>query len=207
VTNWAQAERRVLVTALRDLGPDAPTACEGWATQEMAAHLYIRERRPDAAPGVVLPGPFARYAERTMASVLRVHSYDDIVAKIANGPPLPLRPADALINLFEFFVHAEDIRRPNAGRPRELPAEQEQAMWRRLRTTLRPMFRRAKGIRVEVTTPNGDRAAIGDGPTVELHAPVGELVLYAFNRKHLAQVAVTGDAGAADRLAQADLGP
>ena len=207
MTNWAQAERDVVVTALRDLGPDAPTACEGWATQEMAAHLYIRERRPDAAPGVILPGPFARYAERTMDTVLRVHSYDEIVDKIASGPPLLLRPTDAMINLFEFFVHAEDIRRPNGGAPRELAAEQEQAMWRRLRASLRPMFRRAKGIRVEMTTPSGDRAATGGGPTVELHAPVGELVLYAFNRKHIAQVKVTGDDAAAGRLAQAQLGP
>jgi uncharacterized protein (TIGR03085 family) len=207
VTNWAQVERQVLVESLRDLGPDAPTACEGWATKDMAAHLYVRERRLDAAPGVILPGPFASHTDRVMASVLRVHSYDDVVAKVSTGPPLPLRPFDAVINLFEFFVHAEDVRRLNGGTPRDLPTEQEQLMWRRLRPTLRPMARRTNGIQVEFVTSNGDRAVIGDGPEVRVQGPVGELVLYVYNRKTIADVTVTGDAAAVDRLAQAQLGP
>jgi uncharacterized protein (TIGR03085 family) len=207
VSNWAQAERRVVVDALRDLGPDATTACGGWDTKAMAAHLYVRERRPDAAPGVILPGPFASHTDRVMASVLRVHSYDEVVAKIEAGPPLPLRPFDAVMNLFEFFVHAEDVRRPNGGAPRDLPAEQERLMWRRLRPTLRPMLRRAKEIRVEFATTTGETAVIGQGPAVRVQAPVGELVLYAYNRKDIAEVTITGDTTAVDRLAHAQLGP
>lgn len=207
MTNWAQAERRVVVDALRELGPDAPTACEGWDTKEMAAHLYVRERRPDAAPGVILPGPFASHTDRVMASVLRVQSYDEVVTKIAAGPPLPLRLFDGVMNLFEFFVHAEDVRRPNGRTPRGLPVEQEQLMWRRLRAMLRPMYRRTKGIQVELVTPSGDRAVIGEGPVVQLQAPVGELVLYTYNRKGIADVTPTGAAEAIDRLAQAHLGP
>lgn len=33
-------------------GPDAPTLCEGWFTRDLAAHLWIREHRLDAAVGM-----------------------------------------------------------------------------------------------------------------------------------------------------------
>jgi uncharacterized protein (TIGR03085 family) len=206
VTNWAQSERRVLVDALRALGPDATTACGGWDTKAMAAHLYVRERRLDAAPGVILPGPFASHTDRVMASVLRVHSYDEVVTRVADGPPLALRPFDAVMNLFEFFVHTEDVRRPNGGGPRTLPTEQERVMWRRLRPTLRPMFRRAREIRVELATASGETAVVGQGPVVRVQGPVGELVLYAYNRKDIAEVTITGDTTAVDHLANAQLG-
>jgi uncharacterized protein (TIGR03085 family) len=208
VTEWAQGERRVLVSALRELGPDKPTACGGWTTADMAAHIYVRERRADAMPGVVVPGPFASHTDRVMASVLRVHDYDHLVDRIAAGPPLPLRPFDGLINLFEFFVHAEDVRRLNGYDARELPLEQEQVMWRRLRPMLRAMFRRAKDVQVEFVTTHGDRGVIrGSGPTVRLLGPVGDLVLYAYNRKDIADVSVTGDDDAVATVRAARLGP
>jgi uncharacterized protein (TIGR03085 family) len=207
VSGWAQQERGVLVEVLRELGPDAPTACVGWTTADMAAHVYVRERRIDATPGVVIPGPLARHTDRVMASVRRVHSYDHVVQRIANGPPLTWRPLDAAVNLFEFFVHAEDVRRVNEYDARTLPAEQNQAMWRRLRPMLRPMFRRARGIQIEFVTAHGDRGVIGTGPTVRLLAPVGDLVLFAYNRKTIADVAITGDADAISVLAATQLGP
>jgi uncharacterized protein (TIGR03085 family) len=208
VSDWAQGERRVLVKALRELGPDRPTACDGWTTADMAAHIYVRERRADAMPGVVVPGPFANHTDRVMASVLRVHDYDHLVDRIAAGPPLALRPLDGLINLFEFFVHAEDVRRLNGYAVRELPLEEEQAMWRRLRPMLRGMFRRARGVQVEFVTAHGDRGVIrGSGPTVRLLAPVGDLALYAYNRKGIADVTITGDPDAVALVEGARLGP
>ena len=44
----SQSERAALADLLEQLGPDRPTCCEGWATQDMAAHLVVRDRRPDA---------------------------------------------------------------------------------------------------------------------------------------------------------------
>jgi uncharacterized protein (TIGR03085 family) len=142
-----------------------------------------------------------------MASVLRVHPYDEVVQRVADGPPLPLRPLDEVINLSEFFVHHEDVRRANGHGPRELPAEMERLLWRRLRPMLRVMYRRASGVRVGFTTASGDRAAVGEGKSVALAGPVGELVLYSFDRKDIAQVTVTGDDEACAILAQAHLGP
>jgi hypothetical protein len=82
----------------------------------------------------------------------------------------------------------------------------EQLMWRRLRPILRLAFRKARGMQIEFVTTHGDRTVIGNGPTVRLLGPVGELVLYAYNRKSVAQVERTGDAAALARLDTADLG-
>jgi uncharacterized protein (TIGR03085 family) len=207
VGNWAKRERAELVELFRQLGPDAPTACTGWTTADLAAHLYVRERRPDAGPGVVVGGALGAHTERVMASVLRVHTFDDIVARIAAGPPLLWRPLDEQLNHFEYFVHHEDVRRCNGGGPRDLPVEQEAVIWERLRRSLRMSLRRARGIQVEVVAENGGRAVVGGkGPTVRLTGPVGDILLYTFNRKDIAQVEVTGDDEAVARLREARLG-
>lgn len=207
MTGWAQSERQVVVEALRELGPDAPVVPEGWTTADMAAHLYVRERRADAMPGVVLPGRLARHTDRVMASVLRVHTYDHIVDRIADGPPLALRTFDGLMNLFEYFVHAEDIRRANGMGPRDLSPEMEQVMWQRLRPLLRGMFRRVRRTQIEFVTEHGDRTVIGSGPTVRMLGPVGEIVLYAYDRKQIAAVSLTGDPDAIEAVQAARLGP
>lgn len=212
MTDWARSERAQLVDLLRRLGPDAPTACEGWTTADMAAHLYVRERRPDAGPGVVMGGPFAAHTDRVMASVLRVQSFDDVVARVASGPPLLWRPLDEQLNLFEYFVHHEDVRRANpaasdGGGPRDLPAELESVIWERLRRTLRLSLRKARGVQVEVVAEEGGRAVVGGrGPTVRITGPVGEILLYTFNRKDIAQVELSGDDEAVTSLREARLG-
>ncbi|MGH3682284.1 MAG: maleylpyruvate isomerase family mycothiol-dependent enzyme, partial [Natronosporangium sp.] len=68
--NYARAERLALCDLLTDLGPDQPTLCAGWTTRDLAAHLVARERRPLAAPGLILR-PLAGYTERVRQSVAR----------------------------------------------------------------------------------------------------------------------------------------
>ncbi len=60
---YARSEREALTELMSTLGPDAPTLNEGWTTRDLAAHLVVRERRPDAAAGIVVP-PLGGYAER-----------------------------------------------------------------------------------------------------------------------------------------------
>ena len=48
-------ERRELSDLFEELGPDAPTLCEGWTTEDLAAHLVVRERHPTAAGGILIP--------------------------------------------------------------------------------------------------------------------------------------------------------
>ena len=60
----ARAERQALCDTLLEIGPDAPTLCDPWLTRDLAAHLVIRERRPDAALGISVPA-LAGHTERT----------------------------------------------------------------------------------------------------------------------------------------------
>ena len=126
------------------------------------------------------PGPFARHTDRVMASVLRVHSYDEVVQRVADGPPLRCGRSTRSINLSEFFVHTEDVRRANGRGPRELPAEQAAvdvapaSPDAACRCSAGP-----KTIQVEFTTPTGEHATARQRPrTVRLAGGVGELVLY-----------------------------
>ena len=50
-----------LFEKFRALGP---TLIEIWTAHDLAAHIVLRERDWAAAPCLVLPGPFERFAER-----------------------------------------------------------------------------------------------------------------------------------------------
>jgi uncharacterized protein (TIGR03085 family) len=63
----AERERHDLAALMEELGPDAPTLCTGWTTRDLAAHIVLREGRPDAAVGLAvkpLAGHTARVQER-----------------------------------------------------------------------------------------------------------------------------------------------
>ena len=83
----AQRERAALVEILRALGPDAPTLCEGWTTRDLVAHLVVRERRPDALPGLVF-GPLASYTARVQNRLAASTKWEDLVELFASGPPV-----------------------------------------------------------------------------------------------------------------------
>jgi uncharacterized protein (TIGR03085 family) len=114
MAGWANAERRALADALTAVGADAPTLCEGWTAADLAAHVYVREHRPDATLGVLPLGPLSAYTERVMASALRVHGFDHLVQAIRRPPPLlRVQKVDDTVNTVEMFVHTEDVRRAN----------------------------------------------------------------------------------------------
>jgi uncharacterized protein (TIGR03085 family) len=208
VTNWAEHERTALVDVLAELGPDAPTLCDGWATKELAAHVYVRERRPDASLGVLPLGPLSAYTDRVMRSVLRVHGYDEIVSRLRTVPPLwRVTGLDAAVNTVEFFVHTEDVRRPNTLPVRDMPEEFEEAIWRRLSKQARLSFRRA-GVRVRLVPTVGAPVEVGpaDAERVEVRGRPSEILLLAYNRKADARLDIDGTASAVDALQHARLG-
>jgi uncharacterized protein (TIGR03085 family) len=206
VASWAEHERAALVDALTELGPDAPTLCDGWLTKHMAAHVYVRERRPDAALGVLPLGPLSAYTDRVMAGTLRTFGYDELVRRIARIPPhLRLGPLDSLINTVEYFVHTEDVRRPNALSARDLPEDFEQTIWRRLSKQARLSFRRVDA-RLKLVPTIGEPVEVGSGEPLEIHGRPSELMLLAFNRKDAAKVDLVGSTRAVDKLRSATLG-
>jgi uncharacterized protein (TIGR03085 family) len=206
MSGWAEHERASLADVLVELGPDAPTLCEGWLTKDLAAHVYVRERRPDAALGVLPLGPLSAYTNRVMASVLRTLGYDEIVRRFRVVPPyLRIGGVDNAINTVEFFVHTEDARRANGMTPRDLPDDFERTVWKRLSRQGRLSFRRV-GARVRLVPTVGEPAEFGQGEMVEVHGRPSEIMLLAFNRKDAAQVDLRGASTAVDKLRGARLG-
>jgi uncharacterized protein (TIGR03085 family) len=204
MVTFARAERAALSELLTEVGPDAPTLCEGWTTADLAAHLVARERRPDSGPGLMLRS-MRGWTERVREGFKR-RPYTELVHLVASGPPrsslFGLIPGmDALVNTAEYFVHHEDVRRARPGwAPRKLPDEVEARLWRTLRQGGRAFFRRAPvGVRLRI--PSGETATVRPGsPAVTLAGRPSELVLFGFGRGANAEVEVEGDEAAVARL-------
>ncbi len=174
-------------------GPDAPTLCGTWTVRDLAAHLIVRERRPDAAPGILLR-PLAARLESVQAKVA-VQPFERLLELVRTGPPWwsPLKPVDAVANLSEMFVHHEDVRRAESGwEPRELAAEDEDQLWKLLRRMGRLAYRKSP-VPIMLATPDGRSVAVvsGDGPGVTLTGKPSELLLHAFGRDEV-RIAATG---------------
>lgn len=185
-TNWAQQERHELSDLLVQLGPNHPTLCEGWTTADLAAHLVIRERRPDAALGIVLSA-FSSHTNSVMASV-KALPWTELVDQVRQGPPrwnpFSVPAIDAAANTLEFFVHHEDVRRKVEGwQPRILDADFEALLWSRLKAMAPLMWRKAQ---VGVTLHNGVNHIIAKKtplePRVVATGAVSELVLKSYGR-------------------------
>jgi len=129
----SQSERAALADLLEQLGPDQPTRCAGWTTRDLATHLVIRDRRPDAMPGVVLGGPFAGWTARVQQRAAR-QPFPALVAQVRSGPPAWVPTAwptvDRLLNTVEMVIHHEDVRRAQPDwAPRELPRPVQDRLW------------------------------------------------------------------------------
>lgn len=209
-------ERAELSELFLELGPDAPTLCEGWTTADLAAHLVIRERHLTAAPGIVLGERIPALGRRTELAMQRTKAkgFDDVVALVRSGPPVgPFRIPHlrTLLNLNEYFVHHEDVRRPNGRGPRSDRPDLHDALWSVLRRGARLQLRGVHGIGVAlVRAGTGERvlakAPAGGEATVELHGAPGELSLLLTGRRGAAEVDVRGEAEAVARFDAAPLG-
>jgi uncharacterized protein (TIGR03085 family) len=112
------------------------------------------------------------------------------------------------VNVHEFFVHHEDVRRaqPEWSR-RELPRALVDALRRRLLVAAPLLFARVRGLAVHLETPRGHLRTVGHGSEqVTLTGEIEELVLYAFGRRGAADVRIDGTDIGRERLARARLG-
>ena len=122
-----------------------------------------------------------------------------LVNQVRTGPPAwslaSLARVDEVINTAEFFVHHEDVLRGGPSwKPRELPSDLETALWSIVSTTARLRFVRARVGVVLIAAPYGRRQvhAMTDLGTVVLKGSPGELLLYSYGRRDVAQVDVSG---------------
>lgn len=169
---------------MRKVGPDAPTLCGDWTTRDLAAHLIIRERRPDAAAGIMIP-KLAGYTARKQKELVARTEWPELLALVASGPPLysPFKLLDPLVNTTEMFIHHEDVRRAApAWQPRELDGDLAKALRRQVRLAIRMSLGRAPAS-VTLRAPDGATlATIGDGQECVITGPPPELLLFLSGR-------------------------
>lgn len=207
----ARDERLALCRLLIRVGPDAPTLCAGWTTRDLAAHLVVRERRPDSAIGIA--GPLSGYAEGVRVRTRDGTPYQRLVEMLAQGPPVwtpwgAIPGMDANLNLVEFFVHHEDVRRGGSEwHPRDLTPDLERVLWSRLGMARLVLRRAPTGVRLRWSSagrPDGPERIVRKGePPVTVAGSPAELTLWALGRTSVAEVELTGDDAAVDRLRSA----
>ena len=198
MSHLAAVERAALCDTFERVGPDAPTLCDPWSSAELAAHLIIRDGRPDLAPGILIPALAGRLDQAMTEYATR--PWDELVHLVRSGPPAwsPARVPmiDNAMNLVEFFVHHEDVLRGEGqiGPQRTLAPEVEEALWGSLKKAAGLMSRKLKTGLVLVAPGHGRKAAKGPTElgTVVLTGAPSELVLALFGRLRVAQVEVTG---------------
>jgi uncharacterized protein (TIGR03085 family) len=202
---YARDERLALSALLGQAGPREPTLCEGWTTLDLAAHLVLREHRPDAGLGL-LGGPLAAHTRSVQGRLAARTAYPRLVQMFRAGPPryslFALPGADERANVVEYFVHHEDVRRAQPGwEPRKINPGLAEALWLRLRMA-RFVLRQAP-VGVELARddqagparPGGPRVRItakARTPVVTVTGPPAELTLWALGRTAAARVRLDG---------------
>jgi uncharacterized protein (TIGR03085 family) len=204
----AKRERRELAALLTTTGPDAPTLCEGWTTRDLAAHLVVRENRPDAALGLVA-APLAGHMERVREDATE-RDFADLVDTIGSGPsrfsPFAFPGVDSLANTAEYLVHHEDVRRAQPNwQARTLDDADSNQIWREL-----PRYAAiaTRGLKVGLVAehPDGRVQTLAKGtPVAVLVGEPLEIVLYLYGRRSVAKVELKGDPVAVAAVSGADL--
>ena len=207
--SYSRDERLALAALLEETGPGAPTLCTGWQTGDLAAHLVLRERRPDAAAGV-LGGPLAGHTARVQRRLSARMTYAQLVQAFRNGPPrlspLALPGMDERANTVEYFVHYEDVRRARPGwEPRDVDPGLSEELWRHLKMA-RFLLRKAP-VGVELARDSGGEDAGHYRVTVKNATPVvtvigspAELTMWATGRTGAANVRFDGTDAAVSKL-------
>ncbi|MGB3256700.1 MAG: TIGR03085 family metal-binding protein [Ornithinimicrobium sp.] len=200
--NLAQHHRQAFCDAAEAAGPQAPTLCEGWTVADLVAHVVVRDRRPDAVVGKVLP-PAQRHAEAVHHQCASL-PFPDLLDRARSGPPrwspARLPSVDDAMNVVEFVVHREDIVRADPAwsgdANDQVDHKSAEAMWSALRRMGRLLYRAAP-TGVVMRVPRLGRAVMrrpsrDQGSVVVTGRPV-ELLLHAFGRTSHARVEVSGD--------------
>jgi len=188
-----QAEREALCETLETVGPEGPTLCEGWLVADLTAHLVVLDTRPDAIPGVALGGVFGRHTLKLMERA-KERGFDWMLDRLRGGPPLVHRIGPmAVMNVFENWVHHEDVRRAAGSAPRPEDPDIDDILWRMTALTGHLSVRRVKSAGIEIIDDYGRSKVLSKTePRVTITGPTGELALYVSGRKEAADVAVDG---------------
>jgi uncharacterized protein (TIGR03085 family) len=204
VTDLARRERLALAELLESLGPDQPTLCEGWTTRDLAAHVVVRDRRPDATIGLLFP-PLRAHGERVRLAQA-AKPYELTLAELRTPPrwsPVSNPLVEGFTNSGEFFIHHEDARRGRPDwAPRDLDPGDAATLWRQVKFSGRLVLGRLR-LPVRVRAEGFGQFDVGTGPLTTVSGPPGEVTLFLSGRQRASRVEVDGPA--AERLRTARL--
>jgi uncharacterized protein (TIGR03085 family) len=196
---FADTERGALAELLDEVGPAAPTCCEGWTTAHLVAHLVARENRPDTLPGYGAEvafggGPLAAWSHRVEDSLREATPFPELVGRLRAGPPVwsPLSwpPVARRLNTTEFAIHHEDVRRAQPDwSPRVLPRDAQDALWGAVGLFARSAAGR-RGLVLRRSDVAGTEKRYGKGGRTVTGEPM-ELLLWASGRRDVARVTVS----------------
>lgn len=195
MTSLAKRERFAIAQTLRNIGPSAPTLCEGWNSFDLLVHLISRETRPDAAVGLLVPA-FAAYSEK-IAGQIKQRGFENLIQEFEDGPkppsPFSIPGIDNLANSFEFLVHHEDLLRaqPNYS-PRVLGDLDKKLLWKRFTQTGKIFLRKAK-VGIIAKSDQGVFTIKSGNNCVTMEGDVVDLILFSFGRKSVANIKFDGD--------------
>lgn len=214
VMRFVEPSREVLAETLLAAGPGADTLCDGWRTQDLAAHLYLREHNPRVGLGMVFK-PWKKATDKAIAKLAAASSTPETFAALVEqfraGPsklsPFALKAVDHSANLIEFFIHTEDIRRASdRWAPRTLDAAYSEALWADLVKRAAILYR-SVDLGIVLVNPEGPRHVAKRAPvSVAIIGDPGELLMHANGRTSHALVSFEGQPDAVALLRTADVG-
>lgn len=202
----ATSERTQLANLLLEKGPNFPTLCGDWNTQELAAHLLIRESRPWIAAGMFLPGGHRIVAD-AMGKITQ-QPFEHVVAQWMKGPKWGYlgRYLDSVANRIEHFVHHEDVRRgettvgqwqnldllPSNAKPRVLSGRHSGELYDAMRWVA-PLLLRRSACPVVIEPIEFPRLVVTDTRVVSsrgdcvvhVRGDIGEVVLWILGRNRV----------------------
>ena len=195
MSNPARLERNTICDLFTMYGPDAPTLCASWTTRDLAAHLVVRERRPDAAAGILI-SKLSGYGDRIRTRKAQ-GDWNTLINTVRTGParfsPLRISLLDRLANTVEFYVHVEDVRRAQPQyEPRILDAAVRDQLLTMMKRGVRLLARSAPGGLILQPTGQAPITAKKGQPAVTVSGDIGEIVLFMYGRQDHARVELSG---------------
>ena len=186
--SFVRRQRAQLIDLMREVGPFADTKCEGWQVQDLAAHLWIREHRPSALPGIGFEA-FAGRTERIQQESLHSKGFLGLLEELQR-PPWYMRPMDRLAGGVEWYIHHEDVRRARGEKVR-LTAREVDSL-ESIALVMAKKAQRESGAQLVVTPRGSKPRTLGTGDrTIFVEGPANELLLHFTGRD--SDVTVTGD--------------
>ena len=183
---------QALCDVLDTVSADAPTLCRGWSAHDLAVHLWILKRDPLGWPGVVVP----RLDLGRSARIRRRWTYEQLTSLLRKEPGaiacMPCdRREDFRHSLGEYWMHTQDVARPNQVMQTPPSESLQDELWLRVQKVAATLHRRRTPGLV-LSRPGRTSVQVTAGPPrIVLSGEPSELMCWVHGRTTAARVTVT----------------